>query len=252
MASRAWTKVELLKVLALYCQIPFGTMHAKNPKVIELSVRLERTPSAVALKLVNFASFDPLLQRRGVGGMANSSRADREVWAEYSGRWQDLAELDYDEAIRSPELGPEPCPTPDFPEGPTDRVILGKSRLHQDFFRNAVLAAYNYECCITGIACESLLRASHIVPWALDSRLRLDPRNGLCLNVLHDSAFDRGLVGLSDDLELLISTRLEREIPTNHFKALFADYSGKVIRKPERFEPLRDALEFHRREVFTP
>jgi len=36
--------------------------------------------------------------------------------------------------------------------------------------------------------------ASHIVPWAEDERNRLNPRNGLCLNALHDRAFDRHLM----------------------------------------------------------
>src|SRR5690554_2533773 len=69
MTRKAWTREQLVKTLALYCQLPFGKMHSRNPAVIALASVIERTPSAVALKLVNFASLDPDLRGRGVGGM---------------------------------------------------------------------------------------------------------------------------------------------------------------------------------------
>ncbi|MEK6701767.1 MAG: HNH endonuclease, partial [Planctomycetota bacterium] len=92
MSPRSWTREQLLTTLALYCQTPFGRMHKGNPAIIALGAVIDRTPSAVALKLVNFASLDPELSRRGVGGMGNTSAADRGVWEEFYGRWEVLAE----------------------------------------------------------------------------------------------------------------------------------------------------------------
>jgi len=42
---------------------------------------------------------------------------------------------------------------------------------------------------ISDIANVELLNASHIIPWRVDSTNRLNPRNGICLNALHDRAF---------------------------------------------------------------
>jgi hypothetical protein len=227
-------------------------MHARNPAVIDLSELIERTPSAVALKLVNFASLDPDLRDRGIGGMGNTSRFDREIWDEFYGKWGDLAgaivgmnlaavKLRIDSKRRVPE-------TP--PSGPTERIRETRIRIHQRFFRNAVLAAYDGRCCITGMSCEDLLRASHIVPWSHDTKLRLDPRNGLCLNALHDAAFDRGLITISDRLEVVVSPRLANESPRDIFREMFGAFHGKPIALPERFRPSEEALDYHRNNIF--
>lgn len=83
MKSSNWTCDELLAVLALYCRLPFGKLHRGNSEVIACAQRLGRTPSAVAMKLVNFASFDPELQRRGIKGLKNARRGDRALWEEF-------------------------------------------------------------------------------------------------------------------------------------------------------------------------
>lgn len=58
-----WSHDHLLIVCGQYFTLPFGQMHARNPRVIELARLLNRTPSSVAMKLVNFASLDPAHQR---------------------------------------------------------------------------------------------------------------------------------------------------------------------------------------------
>lgn len=96
----------------------------------------------------------------------------------------------------------------------------------------------------------ALLRASHIVPWSQDPSLRLDPHNGLCLNALHDAAFDRGLITLSRTLELRISRRLKSEMPGTVYKEMFESRAGMPIKMPERFAPAMEMLEYHRNNVF--
>lgn len=71
-----------------------------------------------------------------------------------------------------------------------------------------VLDGYGSKCCVTGIEEASLLIGSHIVPWAEDVAQRLNPRNGLCLNALHDRAFDVGLMTVSDDLRVRVSPKV--------------------------------------------
>ena len=86
-----WTREELVLAFNLYCQIPFGTMHAHNPKVKGLARLLGRTESAVALKLGNLARFDPALQKRGVRGLSHGAKGERLIWEEFSANSESLA-----------------------------------------------------------------------------------------------------------------------------------------------------------------
>ncbi len=68
--------------LALYLVTDFGRFHSRNPDIIDLAFRIDRTPSAVALKLSNLAALDESLPQKG---MANASKMDRQIWAEFLG-----------------------------------------------------------------------------------------------------------------------------------------------------------------------
>jgi len=253
MSRHGWKRDQLVKVLSLYCQLPFGRMHSRNPAVVALAEAIGRTPSAVALKLVNFASLDPDLQSRGVSGMKNTSAADRAIWEEFHCNWSVLADNSVvpEEVVVAEVPLRKPVAPRATPVGPTEVVREATQRRGQTFFRASVIAAHDGKCCITGITCEPLLRASHIVSWSHDPTLRLDPRNGLCLNALHDAAFDRGLITLSDHFELQVSKRLEAEVPGQVYKEMFESRAGVQITLPERFRPAPEMLEFHRRNVFV-
>ncbi len=69
MARDLWTREEMILVLNLYLKLPFGRMDRRNPDVIHLAEIIGRTPNAVALRLVNYASYDPILQQRGISGV---------------------------------------------------------------------------------------------------------------------------------------------------------------------------------------
>lgn len=216
-------------------------MHAKNPDVQRVAVQLDRTASSVALKLVNFASLDPEHQRRGIQGMGNVSKLDRQVWEEFYGNWGALADAET-AAIESDEVG--------FTNELTERLVTLQVRRGQAFFRRTVLAAYEDCCCITGITSLDLIRASHIIPWAEGVEHRLDPRNGLALNALHDTAFDRGLITLDDSLRVVLSRHLGDSMPADVYRSFFEKYAGNTIRSPHRFSPSLEHLEYHRNHVF--
>ena len=76
----AWTHEEMILVLNLYLKLPFGKMDRRNPDVIHLANIIGRTPNAVALRLVNFASYDPQLQQRGIAGMAHGGKKCGVYW----------------------------------------------------------------------------------------------------------------------------------------------------------------------------
>lgn len=238
---KPWTRRDQVLVLELYSRTPFGKMHKTNPDVIELAAFLERTPSSIAMKLANYAGLDDSLDRKGLDG---ASKADREIWQEFFADPEQF--LRTARAIRSIDGDwnepDEPEPT-EFREG-EEVVRLVKTRKNQSLFRAMVLSSYDSACAITGIAHPQLLVASHIVPWSANGKLRLDPRNGICLNSLHDKAFDAGLITLSNDFSVVCSPRLK--VPNN----LKGQFEGRAARPPSKFKPLPEYLEYHRDTVF--
>lgn len=56
-----WTRAQLKLAFYWYCQLEFGKLHSRNRDIIELAQLIGRTPGAVAMKLVNFASLDPAI-----------------------------------------------------------------------------------------------------------------------------------------------------------------------------------------------
>jgi hypothetical protein len=88
-----------------------------------------------------------------------------------------------------------------------ERLVV--QRIGQDIFRAALMDYWGARCPITGITDPTLLRASHIVPWAeCDDAQRLDVHNGLLLSALWDAAFDRDLVTFDNDGTILVSPEL--------------------------------------------
>ena len=127
-----------------------------------------------------------------------------------------------------------------------------KGRRVQSFFREAVLAAYDKRCAVTGLDVPSLLNASHIIPWHADATRRADPANGVALNALHDRAFDRGLITFDDSLRVVVSSRLKRVKVSDWGETALLGTEGWALRPPERFLPDPEALRHHREVVFVP
>ena len=255
MAQRSnadWTRDEHVLAFNLYCQIPFGTIHMRNPRVIELARLLGRSVGAVSYKLTNFARLDPALQARGIRGNTHGSKGEEEVWREFADHPEALAfesERLLAERLGKPieevaEIDVRGLP----PEG-KEREAMVRVRVNQAFFRRRILSAYEFRCCVTGIAVRDLLVASHIVPWASDVANRLNPRNGLCLNALHDRAFDRGLMWVDDAFVVRFSRRIG-ECPDEDRPSLawLLSFEGQPLRLPKRFAPDSDLLRRHAHE----
>ena len=66
---RRWSREELLVVLNLYEKLRFGQFHSRQPVIIEVAEKMQRTPGSLAMKLSNLASLDPKLQARGIVGL---------------------------------------------------------------------------------------------------------------------------------------------------------------------------------------
>lgn len=257
--GKLWTRQELLATCNLYFTLPFGQMHSRNPRITEMARVLGRSPSSVAMKLVNFASLDPAHKARGVSGLRGTSHADREVWEEFRSRWDSAvaeSEIALDRLVEKPELSARDRKRRQFqfPEkphsGPTDREATVRVRAGQKFFRKAVLAAYGVRCCITGNPVPGLLIASHILPWADFPEQRANPHNGLCLVAHFDRAFDEGLVTFDERFRLQLSSHLRSWLPDPALEREFLPMESIEMRLPERFPPDKEFLEFHRNKIF--
>lgn len=252
---KGWTREQLLVAFNLYCRLPFGKMHSRNPEIVRLAKAIGRSPSALAMKLTNIASLDPAITSTGRSGLSGASTSDKEMWREMNADWYAFAREAGVTTAKVLEAGRQGNRAPVLEE-PSDadysgeeRVISSKARVGQDFFRRAVLSAYDSECCITGLGVEELLVASHIKPWRVDAKNRLNPRNGLCLAVLHDRAFDVGIITVTSDMTVRVSRRYARDAG-EFFTSSLLEFDGRPIRRPGKFQPNPDFLEYHRKHIF--
>src|SRR6056297_1389168 len=238
-ARRNWSEEEVQKALALYLRLDFGKFHSRNPQVISLGEMLGRTSSAVALKLTNLAALDDSLPQKG---MANASRTDRRVWAEFL-HSPDAVLRAYEEQTHAQGLPTGFAERRAAFEARQDEVHQSQQarRLGQGFFREMILTSYQSRCALIGLDSPKLLTASHIVGWAEDSTARLNPSNGICLNALHDRAFDRHLITFDDDLRMIIAPDLPEATRRQLIKG-----AAERLAMPSRFLPDPGFLSRHR------
>lgn len=194
-----------------------------------------------------------LLKARGIQGARHGSKGEAEIWNEFRSDWSRLAYESERLLAQFSGLSVEQVTSVDI----SDVIVEGKEReaivrvrVNQNFFRSAVLTAYNYRCAISGIPVIELLNACHIVPWAIDSENRVNPRNGLCLNTLLDRAFDRGLITVLPDFDVEVSSRLMKQADSDSLNATLLCYHGQKLQLPNRFLPDTEFLRYHNDQIF--
>ncbi len=214
---------------------------------------IDRTPSAVSMRLSNFASVDPYHQQRGVKGLTGGIKQVQPIWDEFHENKEELvfeserilAKIEnttIDEKYKKILDGTNNL------KGET-KLREVKTRVNQRVFRDIVLANYQGSCAVTGFANQDFLIASHITPWAKDVENRLNPQNGLLLNNLHDKAFENGYLAIDKNYKILICSEFRKS--TDEFiQQYFSSYHNKSIKKPERFLPSPLLLEKHLDERF--
>ena len=252
MAVDKWTKEQTIVALNLYCKIPFNRVSSTHPDIIRIAKIIGRTPNSVKMKIGNFGSFDPELKKRGIVGLGNTSKLDEVVWNEFNSDWNNLAyesELLISRFTNQPIEKVSAINIVDIPLGKEREAVI-KQRVNQNFFRSTILSSYNLKCCITGLSITDFLVASHIVPWAKDEKNRLNPHNGLCLNSIHDKAFDKGFITVTSDFKIKISKYLNDYKKENAIADFFLKYENQSIILPDKFSPSKTFLEYHHKNIF--
>lgn len=119
-------------------------------------------------------------------------------------------------------------------------------------FRQMVLRAYNYQCAICGFNMRHdnapiALEAAHI-RWK-QHHGPCEVPNGLALCAIHHKAFDRGSIGLDENMRVVVSGAVNGG---GVVQRLFWDFAGKAIALPPVKEnyPGEQFVEWHRKEVF--
>jgi len=117
-----------------------------------------------------------------------------------------------------------------------------KTRIGQAKFRRELID-YWKACAVTGVDLIDILMASHIKPWAESTDLeRLDKYNGLLLNPMLDSLFDKGFITFSDIGEIIFSPLIEE-----FYKDLGVDDKSKLSQIESQHKIY---LKYHRDNVF--
>lgn len=127
-----------------------------------------------------------------------------------------------------------------------EALRIVRVRSNQNVFRKMILKIYNESCCITGLNIPEINIASHIIPWAEDESIRLDPRNGLCLSATYDAAFDRNMISLDEDYRIILSKNIKDCYTSDSVKEYFMSKEGNKITLPSSYYPNKDYLENHR------
>jgi putative restriction endonuclease len=199
----------------------------------------------------------PLTRRKG---SKNPLRTELRKWRVAGGFTNDI----FDELKRRPEAVRELARellAAHFPESLHQAILTAvgidleatiRSSRRDSEFRRSVVAAWGHRCAFCGYAVQLdntdlALEAAHIRWCQFGGPDTTD--NGLACCSIHHQAFDRGAITVSDQLKILVSSRLHG---AGKLDDLFLALHGLPLSVPSRkeAEPKRGFLEWHRTEVF--
>ena len=249
--GKPWTREDVIIAYALYCVIPFSKVNNSNQTIKDAAAIMERSPASLKMRICNLAALDPDFLATGRAGLSSVAKLDQEVFAEFSNDWTGLSAT-AEELLGLPVFDiVEPVYNgPDKRRKKTYAEISDKQA--RRFFRKSVIAAYEGRCCISGMTIPQMLIASHIKPYAVSDfqTERANPANGLLLNAFYDRAFDQGLMTVLPDLTILISDQVKEVYTDERTREWLYAIEGTKIKRPARFAPKRDLLEYHNEYVF--
>ena len=134
-------------------------------------------------------------------------------------------------------------------ENTQNLIVQAMRRVGQRAFAENVKINFGYQCCFPGceIADEKFLVGAHIARWADHEELRGDIKNGLCLCLLHDKAFEVGYFMLDDNLRVKPHPEIYTK-PVSPVRNQIISKDGVKISKSKEF-PSNTAVQLHRNRV---
>jgi putative restriction endonuclease len=261
MERRIWSRDEFTLVMNLYTKIPYGQFHASNPDVRKLARLLDRTPGAVAYKLVHFSGLDPYHKNRGIKGLANPGNNAIAIYNEFIENWDEMLYASEELLAKYQNKSiEETAMTADDYFSLQSELLSGKkgvnvdrlvkTRVNQSLFRKVIIGNYYSSCAVCKVDIPDLLIASHILKWSKEEKERLNPRNGICLCSVHDRAFELGYLGIDEEYKISISKTLAQIKEKETFIALFQRHDHQRIFLPDKFYPNIDFLSMHYHDIF--
>ena len=236
-----WTEDQI--TVACYIYLFSDKVTVKEKRLV--SEITGRTVKAVGAKIDNLKRFDAEAVRNG-SYWAHGSKLDGVVWNKFEDDPERMIERAKQIIAGSGKVDPSvltafhPVIDPELTAlGPgVERTALVKVRVNQMAFRRAVLQASGHRCCVTGITESSSLVASHIKPWAeCTPDEKTDIHNALCLNVLHDSLFDKFFMTIDVDGNIIYSKGLEKKFGKEFYRSAVARYDRINVSDSNRPDP---------------
>jgi putative restriction endonuclease len=127
-----------------------------------------------------------------------------------------------------------------------------RSAKRDSAFRGEVVSIWGHQCAFCGFSikldsADLAIEAAHIrwVQFGGPDAIN----NGLACCSIHHEAFDRGAISLSEELRILVSSRL---YGAGGLESMFLALNGSPLRLPSRRDavPKKDFVSWHRKEVF--
>ncbi len=130
-------------------------------------------------------------------------------------------------------------------------VTAATGRRRSSSWPAQVLEAWDRQCAFCGFDGQVSgvpvgLEAAHIRWFTVDGPDELD--NGLALCSLHHKLFDRGVLGLDDDLTVVVSQRFSARTP--HGRAVYELHGRRLQPRPGTPTPAVRHVTWHREQVF--
>jgi putative restriction endonuclease len=134
---------------------------------------------------------------------------------------------------------------------PIVEKILGEYRpaARDQGFRRIVVNTYDHRCALCGVRIitpegHTVVDAGHIIPWSTSRND--DIRNGLALCKLCHWNFDEGMLGVSDNYNVIVSRKIAANPNVPGFLVTLAD-RGIILPQDSDLWPAKEYLDEHRR-----
>ena len=72
----------------------------------------------------------------------------------------------------------------------------------------------------------------------------------MCINSIHDKAFDKGFITVTTDYKIKVSKYLNEYKKEDAVTELFLNYDNNSIFLPDKFLPSKEFLEYHHQNIF--